>query len=149
MRPKFEKRVITLPTELSRGSAIQLLRNVPIDPIRPLSITIEEAKRPRSQDANSLMWIRIGEIAKQGWIRGRQYNTDIWHDYLKRHVLPDEVTLKDGSKASKWVESPDGVFGIVSTTQLEKTCFSEYIQAIEAWGAGELGVQFSSNRSEH
>jgi len=149
MRPKFETRVITLPTELSRESAIQLIRNVPIDPIKPLSITIEEAKRPRSLDQNAIMWIRLNEISTQAWLKGKQYGADLWHEHMKIYIMPDEITTKDGHKRSKWMELPSGALTVISTTQLEKTCFSEYIRAIEAFGAGELGVQFSSNRSEH
>jgi len=96
-------------------------------------------------DQNGLYWLRLGEIAEHGWIAGRQYNADVWHQYCRRNIMPNEITLKDGTVRSKWLESPDGVMETVSTTQLEKTCFSEYIRAIEVFGAQELGVHFSAN----
>jgi len=145
MRHKFDTRRILITSNLSIDSACALIRNLPVDPIKPLEITIGEPKRARSLDANGLMWLRLGEIAEQGWIQGKQYNADVWHQYCRRNIMANEITLKDGTVRSKWLESPDGVMETVSTTQLEKTCFSEYIAAIESFGAQELGVHFSAN----
>ena len=149
MRNKFETRRILITSNLSIESACSLIRNLPVDPIRPLEITIGEAKRARSLDANGLMWFRLGEIAEQGWVKGKQFNADTWHEYCKKWILPHEITTKDGEKRTKYIDIPDGTTTIISTTQLEKTCFSEYITLIEAFGAGDLGVHFSANPRNH
>jgi len=144
-RPSYQSRTILITSELIRESAIQLIRNLPLDLIKPIQVKIGEADRARGLDANGLMWLRLAEIAEQGWIQGRQYNADVWHQYCRRNIMPNEITLKDGTVRSKWIESPDGVMETVSTTQLEKTCFSEYIRAIEVFATQELGCQLSAN----
>lgn len=93
------------------------------------------------------MWLRIGEIASQGWINNRQYDKDCWHEYLGKNEMPEEVELKDGTTRSKWVEQIDGSMKVISTTLLSARCFAEYVTIIEAFGCS-LGVMFSVNPRE-
>lgn len=129
------------PEQINR--ALSIIANLPVDGVKPLQVLIREAPRGRGLSANALMWVRLGEIAEQAWMRGRQYSAEVWHEYCKRAVMPDIVTLRDGIECSKWEDTPDGGVALISTSRLEKRCFAEYIQAIEAFGAG-LGVQFSA-----
>ncbi len=138
----FTKRRFELRTEQARESAIALIRNLPLCDKRPLIITVDEYKKQRSLDANSYYWMRLGEIADQAFLGGRKYNSDCWHEYAKKMLMPDEVTLKDGTVTSKWVELPDGDTTVISTTQLERKCFAEYTTCVEAFGAN-LGVHYS------
>ena len=85
--------------------------------------------------------MRLHEIAEQGWFQGRLYSADVWHEYAKKHIMPEEIITKDGEIRSKWVESPDGSRVVISATQLAKACFAEYTEMVEAFGAG-LGVRY-------
>jgi hypothetical protein len=108
---------------------------------------ISEEVKKRGLSQNSYYWMRLGEIAIQAWSNGRQYDSDVWHEYGKRNIMPDIVEIKSGEKVSKFMDSPDGNQIIISTTQLSKKQFSEYTEMVEALGAS-LGVMFSANPRE-
>lgn len=146
-REKMSKRELLLSNEQARRHAIALITNLPIDVLRPLQIVVQEEPRKRGLDANAYYWLRLGEAAEQCFLEGRSYNSDTWHEYLKRNVMPDEITTKDGQRRQKWIEMPDGVLTVISTTQLEKACFAEYTTMCEAFFAN-LGVRFSANPRE-
>lgn len=146
-RPKFETRKFLLSKQTAVDGALGLIRNLPIDPDRPLEVVVREPVKGRSLDANAYYWLRLGEIAQQAFIDGKQFDSEVWHTYLKRNVMPEQVTLKDGSVRSKWVEQPDGELDVISTTKLEKSCFHDYTLCVEVFGA-ELGVRFSANPRE-
>lgn len=147
-REKFAERKFLLSDADVLTRAQALLSNVPVDPIRPLEMVIREKVDARRAEANSYYWLRLGEIADQAYFQGRKYAADVWHEYSRRHLMPNEVTLKNGTVRTKWIEVPRGEPAIVSTTDLEKKCFSEYVQAVEAFGAS-LGVKFSANPREY
>ena len=147
MREKFQTRKILLLGPNQRSLAVAAVQNAPIDPDRPLEVLIREEVRARPLEMNGLYWLRLGEIAAQAWFDGRQYSKEVWHEYAGRHLMPEEITTKDGEVRSKWEASPDGKPIVISTTKLEKRCFAEYCTAVEAFGAG-LGVQFSANPRE-
>lgn len=137
-----DKRTFYMRSDQARESAIALIRNLPLDDKRPMMVTVQDFKRQRGLDANAYYWLRLGEIAEQAYLEGKRYNSDCWHEYAKRMLMPDEVTLKDGTVCSKWVELPDGSLTVVSTSQLERKCFSEYTTIVESFGSN-LGVHFS------
>lgn len=123
------------------------IANLPVDIERPIQIVISEQTKARGLDQNGYYWLRLNEISAQAWSGGKQYNSDVWHEYCKRNVMPDQVETKDGEMVSKWIESPDGQAVVISTTQLSKKQFSEYTEMCEAVGA-DLGVMFSANPRE-
>lgn len=147
-REKYQSRKILLSGEKQRETVLALVRNLPIDPIRPLEVVIREEVKKRSLDANAYYWVRVGEIAEQAFLNGRRYDSEVWHEYFKRNVLMEQVVTKDGQQRSKWTEMPDGTLTVISTTALEKSCFHDYTTAIEAFGA-ELGVCFSANPRDY
>lgn len=146
-RQKFHTRTIRLVGPAQMEAAQALLPNVPLDADRPLELVIREESRKRGLDANGYYWLRVGEIADQAWLKGRQFNSDVWHEYMKRSVMPEVITTKDGVQRSKWTELPDGTLAVISTTELERGCFAEYTSLVEVFGAG-LGVQYSANPRE-
>jgi hypothetical protein len=146
-RPKFVERKITLSGSLQLDTAMNLLRNLPIDKERPLELVVRELVKVRGLDANGLYWKRLTEIAEQAWFNRKQFSKEVWHEYARQNLMADPVIIKDGSVMSKWVESPDGSSVVVSTTLLEKKFFADYITAVEAFGAS-LGVMFSANPNE-
>lgn len=146
-RQKFATRKVLLRTAMQVNSLMAIIPNLPLDEDHPLEVLIREEVKGRGLDANGYYWLRLGEIAGQAWFNGRQYIADVWHDYSKRHLMQETVTLKDGTVRSKWIEAPDGTLTVISTTLLERGCFAEYTTIVEAFGAG-LGVLFSANPRE-
>lgn len=144
MREQYITRNILLSGGMQKETAIQLIKNAPIDPVKPIEFVLREHVKKRSNDANSYYWLRLGEIADQGWIGGKKFNSDIWHEYSKKNLMQEQIVTKNGDLRSKWVECPDGSMVVISTTNLEKKCFAEYITIVESWAAQELGVKFSS-----
>jgi hypothetical protein len=93
------------------------------------------------------MWVGpLADIAEQGYLKGRTYIAEIWHEYFKRKYLPeqfDPAKCMDGYR--KWDYDPDGERLIVgSTTKLTKAGFAEYLTQVEAFGAN-LGVRFTES----
>lgn len=146
-RNPIDKVIVLIRSEQQKELLANKISNLPIDCDRPIQIVISEQTKKRGLDQNGLMWKRIGEISEQAWRNNRQFDSDIWHRYLKLNEMPEEVELKDGTIVSKWVEMPDGGRDVISTTLLSARFFSKYITIIEAFGSG-LGVMFSANPSE-
>jgi len=146
VRNKIEQRSFLLRSSVQVQTALNLINNLPLDDKKPIELLIREQPRKRGLDQNAYYHMRIGEIADQAWLDGRQFSHEVWHEHAKQEIMPEEITTKDGEKRSKWIEMPNGKLTVISTTQLEKGCFAEYTTMVEAFGAG-LGVQFSARRS--
>jgi len=142
-RPPIAKFTVLIRSEQQKEILISKIGNLPVDEQNPIQVVISEEFKKRGLDQNGYYWLRLGEISAQAWSGGRQYNSDVWHEYCKRNVMPDQVEIKDGEMVSKWIESPDGHAVVISTTQLSKKQFAEYTEMCEAMGAG-MGVMFSA-----
>ena len=142
MSQPFATRRFVLVGEAQRESAIALLQNVPLG----LEVLIREPVKARGLDQNGYYFMRIGELAGQAWIDGKQFSKDAWHEYARKNIMPEQVTTKNGDVISKWIETPDGGCAVISTTLLEKGCFAEYTTAVEAFGSS-LGVHFSERKA--
>lgn len=145
---KYPTRQWLLTGELPRESAIAAIRNAPTDSTTPLEIVLRVPVKARKPDQNSLMWVGpLADIAEQGWVQGRQYSAEVWHEYFKRLYLPeafDPELCKEGYR--KWEYAPDGERELVgSTKDLTVRGFALYLQQVEAYGATELGVRFHAN----
>ena len=150
MRNKYEQRKILLASEMTRETAIQLLRNAPIDPVKPIEVVIREQVKTRGLDANAMMWAGpLRDIAEQAWYNGRQYSAEVWHDTFKRLYLVEQYTegiTKEGYE--KWSIGPHGDRVLIgSTTQLTVRGFSEYLEQVHADGAS-MGVRFHTVRED-
>lgn len=149
MRQPYKQRTIRLVGELQRETAINMLRNAPLDPERPLQLVLREEPKGRRLDQNAAMWAGpIADIAAQAWVDGRQFSAEVWHEHFKREFLPDvtneelPLLVKDPEKYRKYDHSPSGHPILVgSTTDLTERGFARYLTQIEAFGAG-LGVMF-------
>jgi len=147
-REKFPERKFQLRTEDVRDRIIALVRNLPLDAEHPIETVFREFVEKRNLAQNAYYWLRLGEIADQGYFDGKRYAADVWHEYCRRNIMPNEITVKDGTVRSKFIEVPRGEPGIISTTELEKKCFADYCTAIEAFGAS-IGVMFSANPRDY
>ena len=126
---------------------IRKIINLPIDKDKPIQVVISEKTKQRGLDQNAYYWLRMSEIAEQAFSNNRQYSPEVWHEYCKKNVMPDQVETKTGEIVNKWLESPDGQAIVVSTTELSKKQFAEYTEICEVFGAN-LGVIFSANRRD-
>lgn len=145
MRDKFVTRKFLLRGSDQVSALVALIPNLPIDPEKPLEVLIREEPKQRGLDLNGWYWATLTEISEQAWVGGRQYSKEVLHEYAKLNIMPDEIVTKDGVVRSKWLQMPDGSPVAISTTELEKGCFTEYVRACEAWGAS-LGVIFTDVR---
>lgn len=144
----YQAKKILLPGESQREAAIAALRNAPIDPDKPLEFLLREEVKARKPDQNALMWAGpMRDIAEQGWLNGRTYTAEVWHEFFKREYLPEEfdpALCKD--RYRKWDYTPTGERVLVgSTTDLTVRGFALYLQQVEAFAGRELGVRFHAN----
>lgn len=147
-RTEYPARKFRLIGEMQREAAIAAIRNAPLDPDKPLEALLREEVKARKPDQNALMWVGpLADIAEQGYVNGRTYAADVWHEFFKREYLPEEfdpALCKEGYR--KWDYTPDGSRVLVgSTTQLTVKGFAQYLTKVEAYARIELGVQFHAN----
>lgn len=116
----------------------------------PMASRVYEYKRNATDEQRSLMWIRLGEIAEQMWVDGRQFSADVWHEHSKREFLPEEDGPSKMAKKNyrKWSHLPDGSRSLTGSTEgLTVAGKAEYITKLEAFGASN-GVRFTATPSE-
>lgn len=150
MRQRFVTRTLLLRNEQVRNNLLSIVRNLPLDDVYPLEVVIREQIKGRKPDQNALMWAGpLKDIAEQAWLDGRQFSAEVWHCYFRRELLPDEFDPERCREGYvKWQIDPAGERIIVgSTTQLTVKGFSEYLEAVYAFGAS-LGVQFHASPNE-
>jgi hypothetical protein len=150
-RQPFTLRRVLLrePEQIER--AIAVLRNAPLDPLRPLECLVREEVKARKPDQNALMFAGpIRDIASQAWLDGRQYSDDVWHFYLKKAFLPDEFDPELCLEGYvKWASDPDGnPLMVGSTKKLTVRGFSQHLEQVFAFGAA-LGVEFGEPPQRH
>lgn len=142
----FPKRTLYLRNEAVRDTLLALVRNLPVSGAKPLQVVIEEYKPPRKPDQNSLMWVGpLRDIASQAWLEGRQYSAEVWHEFFKRELLPEEYDPELClSGYEKWAIDPAGNRVLIgSTTKLTVKGMAQYITELHAFG-GNIGVEFSA-----
>ena len=145
-RENFMTRSLLLVGSMQAETAIQVIRNAPLDPIRPIEVLIREQPQKRKPDQNAAMWAGpLKDIAEQAWINGRRFSEDVWHEHFKREHLPEEFEegiTKEGYR--KWDHTPKGERVLVgSTTDLLVKGFAIYLEKVIADGAN-MGVMFSA-----
>ena len=125
--------------------AIACIKNAPDG----IEVVLRDVVKKRGKDANAYAWAgMLADFANQGWVDGKQFSQEAWHEYLKHKYLPDVpedgITLKG---YVKWVELPDGKMEMVgSTTMLTVRGFAQYLERCMAFGATELGIRFTTIR---
>lgn len=147
-RNQYPTRKIILRTGELRQTAVTALLNAPIDPDKPLEFLLREEVKARKPDQNSLMWVGpLADIAEQGYVKGRTYSAEVWHEFFKREYLPEEfdpTLCKEGYR--KWDYTPKGERVLIgSTTDLTVRGFALYLKQVEAYAQVELGVQLHAS----
>lgn len=137
-----------LNNEYAKRILIKAIDKIELD--GSIVVEIKKHVKKRTNQQNSLAWAgMLNDFSMQVVIDGRKFLPETWHEQLKRNFLPEgydeELTLKG---YQKWDLLPDGSMKLVgSTTQLTTKGFSQYMEACYAYGAGEFGVRFSTNRT--
>lgn len=125
-----------LTHEIARNSAINLIKQLPVDREHPLRVVIDEDKRSLAQ--NRMMWSVLTDIANQV----------TWQD---ENLTPEEwkILITANLKAQKCVKGIDGglVFLGQSTRRMNKKEFADVVSCAEQFGA-ENGVKFSTDAIE-
>lgn len=149
-RQKYPTRKILLRAPQQVEVAISAIRNAPLDQSKPLELLIREEVKARKPDQNALYWAGpLREIAAQGYVNGRTYTPDVWHEHFKREFLPEsyDPELCKREDYRKWDYTPGGERILVgSTTDLTVRGFALYLTQVEAYAASELGVVFHVRR---
>lgn len=147
-REKFPTRTIRLVSCVQLQTALALLPNLPLDAEHPLEVILREEVKARKPDQNALMWSGpLFDISEQGYVNGRTYTPEVWHEHFKAEFLPEEFDpelTKEGYR--KYDYTPSGARVLIgSTTELTIKGFAQYLERVIAFGAG-IGVMFHTKR---
>ncbi|MCK1282096.1 recombination protein NinB [Bradyrhizobium sp. 61] len=128
----MSRAIVTLQSTAERERAIQWINKAPTG-------SRVEFKGPcRSVDQNSRFWAMLTDVAVQGRIEGRRYNTEQWK-LMFLHAYAEERGIE-----IKYLPRLQGV-GMVpcgrSSSDLSVTEMSELMEYISAWGV-ENGIKF-------
>lgn len=96
---------------------------------QPLVVSIEAYQAKRSGDQNRLYWVVLSEIAEAVEVDGKRFSKEAWHEHFRAEFLPKQ-------------ESPSGLVAI-STTQMTKPEFADYVTRVQAYAANHFGVEFA------
>lgn len=95
-------------------------------------LTTDSAKRNELQNRRYWGYL-LKHIAEQAWVNGKQFDKDVWHEYLARKFgILEEIILPDGEIITRRK----------STTQMTVSEFAEYMENVESYAALSLGVTF-------
>jgi hypothetical protein len=95
-----------------------------------VTVTLYKSRRSLEQNRRYFGPAVLGAIAEQAWVGGRQYSKMVWHEQFKRQFIGV-------------IDLPDGATMAMSSTDLGVEEFSNFMQQVEAYAAGTLGVQFT------
>jgi hypothetical protein len=100
----------------------------------PLRLIVTAEERQRNAQQNKFYWGAVlKQISEAAWVEGKQYDKDTWHEFFARRFgILDELTLPDGEIITRRK----------STASMSVGEFSEYLDAVQSYAAGTLGVTF-------
>ncbi len=114
--------------------------------IERLRVTIEPEEDAKTVQQGKFYWgVILMQISEQARIEGQRYTVDAWHELFKRQFL--ERTKKRVYVAGK--PRPVMTTTIGTTKGLGVRKMSAFIEKVIAFGASDLGVQFSETRWEN
>jgi len=97
---------------------------------KPLAVTVDEYQAKRSNEQNRLLWALLTDIAEQVELDGKRFRKEAWHEHFKDMFAPKQ-------------EGPKGLVAM-STSQMSKQQFQEYVTRIEVHAVQTLGVEFAT-----
>ncbi|AXW87803.1 hypothetical protein AU509_12020 [Lonsdalea britannica] len=125
------KQVYFLVDQPRKQNAIQYIQQLPTDPKKPLTITIQE--KTRSLEQNARLWATLRDISEQVVWYGRKMDSESWKNVFTA-VLKKQET----------VPGLNGGFVVLgqSTRKMSVREMSDLIELMNAFGA-EHGVRWS------
>lgn len=127
----MDKKVFVLCGDQYKRNALQFINQLPVNPDKPLLITIQE--RTRTLDQNARLWATLGDIATQVVWHGQKLSSEDW-----KHIFT--ASLK-GQRSAPGIEGGFVVLG-QSTSRMTVGELRDLIELINAFGATH-GVKFS------
>lgn len=123
--------VFTLRNKEAAAAAWNFIRENAAEQARigqPLVVSVDAYVAKRSLQANARYWALLDDISEQAEIDGKRFSREAWHTYFREQYAPKE----------------DGPAGLVamSTAQMNKETFSNYVQRVEVYAVQTLGVEF-------
>lgn len=94
---------------------------------QPLVVTVEAYQAKRSGEQNRRLWAILSDVAEQAVVDGKRFSKDAWFEYFKGQFAPKQ-------------EGPNGLVA-VSTTQMTKQQFGDFMQHVEVAAVQTLGVE--------
>lgn len=134
----MEKQTFYLRTEQVRRNLIENIRNLPIDPARPLEVEVSPPKRTLSQ--NRKMWPLLHDLAEQVTWHGEKYDEEDWKDLITALVAK---TKKQEQRMAPGIGGGMVMFG-ERTSKMRVPQMVDVIEAIY-WFGTERGVRFSED----
>lgn len=134
----MDKQVFYLRSPQIRQNLIEQIKQLPLDPAKPIEIEVSPPKRTISQ--NKKMWPLLHDLAVQVVWYGEKYDERDWKDMI--------TALVAKSKNQEQRTAPGIGGGVVMFGQrTSKMRVSEMVDVIEAiyWFGTEQGVRFSDD----
>jgi len=89
----------------------------------PLSVTVGPEKTKRSLQANAYYWgVTLKQISEQGWVDGRQFAPEVWHEEFKERFAPR-------------IDRPFGGSYPMSTSDMTVEQFLTFTRDVEVWAS--------------
>ncbi|MFP1879767.1 recombination protein NinB [Lonsdalea quercina] len=127
------KQVYHLVDQPRKQNAISFIQQLPTDPKKPLTITIQE--RTRSLEQNARLWATLRDISEQVVWHGRKMDSDSW-----------KCVFTAALKKQETVPGIEGGLVVLgqSTRGMRVSEMSDLIELMNAFGA-EHGVRWSED----
>lgn len=95
---------------------------------QPLVVSVDAYTEKRSTQANARLWALLTDIAEQAVIDGKRFSKEAWFEHFKSEFAPKQ-------------EGPRGLVAM-STTQMTKQQFADFMTRVEVAAVQTLGVEF-------
>lgn len=82
----MDKKVFVLCGDQYKRNALQFINQLPVNPDKPLLITIQD--RTRTLDQNARLWATLGDIAKQVVWHGQKLSSEDWKHIFTASLNP-------------------------------------------------------------
>ena len=123
----MKKRIHVIRNEEQMRRLTRHLDELSMD--KPKQVTVEDFRRRRSTNQNSLMWMWLHEIANDTGHTAKEC-----HEIFKRMFLAPQTKEMGGTV----VDIPP------STTKLTTTEFADYLIRIQAFAGADLGLMLTA-----
>lgn len=122
----MKRQTVIIYDDVQRVPFVRFLSNLPLE--KPIKVTVEDHKKKRSLNQNSLYFMWVNEVAE----KVSEYSghaVDEIHEFFKHKFLTPRIIEINGQTIQ-----------LYTTTKLTTAEMSEYLNHIHAFVTGELGI---------